>query len=160
VEPLTADEIRQANPEIVGAHWDGFGKFEDLTDKHKWQYINDLNDDLTIPLKVSRLTCHLYQRSADVFLGVPFNIASYGLLLLMIAQVTNTVAHELVWTGGDCHLYSNHMEQVNELLSREPLPLCKLHLNPAITNIFDFTYADITVSDYQHHPAIKAPVAV
>ena len=155
VEPLYADEIK----ELVG-----FAKFPHSIDydgdpavsRHdivrRWARENDY--------PTQRLTCHLYQRSADVFLGVPFNIASYGLLLLMIAQVTNTVAHELVWTGGDCHLYSNHKEQVDELLSREPLPLCKLHLNPAITNIFDFTYDDITVSDYQHHPAIKAPVAV
>lgn len=119
---------------------------------------NEYLDAHDIPRRA--LTCQLYCRSQDIFLGTPFNIASYALLLSMIAQVTNTVADELIWIGGDCHLYSNHMEQVDELLSREPLSLCTLHLNPAITNIFDFTYDDITVSDYQHHPAIKAPVAV
>lgn len=107
-----------------------------------------------------KLSCQLYQRSADIFLGVPFNIASYALLTHMIAQVCGLGVGDFVWTGGDCHLYSNHIEQARLQLSRDPLPLAKLRLNPAIQNIFDFSYEDILLEDYQHHPAIKAEVAV
>ncbi len=107
-----------------------------------------------------KLSCQLYQRSADIFLGVPFNIASYALLTHLIAQVTDLDVGEFIWTGGDSHLYSNHFEQTELQLSREPLPLPKLVLNPAIKDIFAFEYADITLDNYQHHPAIKAPVAV
>lgn len=107
-----------------------------------------------------RLSCQLYQRSADIFLGVPFNIASYALLTLMIAQVTNHAPGEFIWTGGDCHLYANHLEQADLQLSREPLPLPKLLLAPHVQDIDDFVYDDFTLLDYQHHPAIKAPVAV
>ncbi|MUG32567.1 thymidylate synthase [Psychrobacter sanguinis] len=107
-----------------------------------------------------KLSCQLYQRSADLFLGVPFNIASYSLLTHMIAQVCDLEVGEFIWTGGDCHLYQNHIEQVNEQLSREAYELPKLWLNPEIKDIFDFTFDDIRVEGYQSHPAIKAPVAV
>lgn len=107
-----------------------------------------------------KLSCQLYQRSADVFLGVPFNIASYALLTHMIAQVCDLGVGEFIWTGGDTHLYSNHFEQAKLQLSREPLPLCTLKLNPEIKDIFDFGFDDIVIENYQSHPAIKAAVAV
>ncbi|MBI2779308.1 MAG: thymidylate synthase [Gammaproteobacteria bacterium] len=107
-----------------------------------------------------RLSCQLYQRSADIFLGVPFNIASYALLTLMVAQVTGLQPGEFIWTGGDCHLYSNHLEQVDLQLAREPYPLPQMKLNPEVTSIFDFKYEDFELTGYQSHPAIKAPVAV
>jgi thymidylate synthase len=107
-----------------------------------------------------KLSCQLYQRSADVFLGVPFNIASYALLTQMVAQVCGLGLGEFIWTGGDTHIYSNHLEQVKEQLSRTFYPLPQLKLNPEITDIFSFTYQDIELVNYQSHPAIKAPVAV
>lgn len=109
-----------------------------------------------------KLSCQLYQRSADLFLGVPFNIASYALLTHMIAQVTDLGVGEFVWTGGDCHIYNNHLAQVNEQLSRERemYPLPQLQLNPSIDNIFAFKFDDITIQNYQSHPTIKAEVAV
>ncbi|MBA2492029.1 MAG: thymidylate synthase [Gammaproteobacteria bacterium] len=106
------------------------------------------------------LSCQLYQRSADVFLGVPFNIASYALLLLMMAQVTKLVPGEFVHTFGDVHLYLNHIEQAELQLTRAPYPLPRMRLNPEITSIFDFNYDDFELTDYQAHPHIKAPVAV
>ncbi|MGY2132469.1 thymidylate synthase [Hymenobacter sp. HD11105] len=107
-----------------------------------------------------KLSCQLYQRSADVFLGVPFNIASYAMLTLMMAQVTDLEPGEFIWTGGDTHLYSNHLEQARLQLTREPRPLPQLRLNPAVTDIFGFQYEDFTLENYEPHPAIKAPVAV
>ncbi|MEN9497986.1 MAG: hypothetical protein RL750_885 [Bacteroidota bacterium] len=107
-----------------------------------------------------KLSCQLYQRSADVFLGVPFNIASYALLTLMIAQVCGLKPGDFVHTFGDAHIYTNHFEQVNTQLSRAPFPLPTMRLNPAVADIFSFSFDDFTLENYQCHPGIKAPVAV
>ncbi|EHQ51554.1 Thymidylate synthase [Ectothiorhodospira sp. PHS-1] len=107
-----------------------------------------------------RLSCQLYQRSADIFLGVPFNIASYALLTLMVAQVTDLEPGEFIHTFGDVHLYLNHLDQAREQLAREPYPLPRMVLNPAVKSLFDFRYEDFTLLDYQAHPHIKAPVSV
>ncbi len=107
-----------------------------------------------------KLSLQLYQRSADIFLGVPFNIASYALLLMMTAQVTNLQAGEFIHTLGDAHIYSNHLEQVKLQLTREPRPLPKMKINPEVKNIFDFQYSDFELIDYNPHPAIKGEVAV
>ncbi len=107
-----------------------------------------------------KLSCQLYQRSADVFLGVPFNIASYALLTMMVAQVCDLRPGEFIWTGGDTHLYLNHLEQVELQLSREVRPLPTMRINPAVKDIFGFAYDDFKLEDYNPHPAIKAPVAV
>lgn len=106
-----------------------------------------------------RLSCQLYQRSADLFLGVPFNIASYALLTVMVAQQAGLTPGDFVWTGGDCHIYDNHHEQVTEQLTRTPYPFPVLELGPA-ASLFDYRYEDVQVHDYRHHPGIKAPVAV
>ncbi len=107
-----------------------------------------------------KLSCQLYQRSADIFLGVPFNIASYALLTHMLAQQCDLDVGDFVWTGGDCHIYSNHTEQVELQLSRTPHPYPLLHIKRKPASIFDYEYEDFEVLEYQHHPAIKAPVAV
>jgi thymidylate synthase len=114
----------------------------------------------TTPGGKGKLSCQLYQRSADIFLGVPFNIASYALLTHMVAQQCDLDVGDFIWTGGDCHLYSNHFEQVQMQLSREPLPYPTLRLSRRPASIFDYAFEDFEVVDYQHHPAIKAPVAV
>ena len=114
----------------------------------------------TTPGGKGKLSCQLYQRSADIFLGVPFNIASYALLTHMVAQQCDLDVGDFIWTGGDCHLYSNHFEQVQLQLSREPLPYPTLRLLRRPASIFDYALEDFEVVDYQHHPAIKAPVAV
>ena len=106
-----------------------------------------------------RLDCQLYQRSCDMFLGVPFNIASYSLLTLMIAQQSGLQPGEFVWTGGDCHVYDNHIDQVLEQLSRDPYPYPHIRINKA-ASLFDYDYSDFEIVDYRHHPTIKAPVAV
>lgn len=126
-------------------------------------------DDMALPpchamfqffVQDGELSCQLYQRSADLFLGVPFNIASYALLTMMVAQVTGLKPGTFVHTFGDLHLYSNHLEQARLQLTREPRALPQMQLNPAITSIHDFTYADFTLVGYDPHPAISAPIAV
>ncbi len=107
-----------------------------------------------------RLSLQLYQRSADIFLGVPFNIASYALLLMMVAQVSGLRPGEFIHTLGDAHLYSNHLEQVETQLARDPLPLPRMRLNPGVDDLFDFRYEDFELRNYRFHPHIKAPVAV
>jgi len=107
-----------------------------------------------------KLSCQLYQRSADIFLGVPFNIASYALLTMMVAQVTGLKPGEFIHTLGDAHLYLNHLDQAREQLTRKPYPLPTMRLNPAVTDIFGFRYEDFTLENYQAHPSIKAAIAV
>ena len=106
-----------------------------------------------------KLSCQLYQRSCDMFLGVPFNIASYSLLTLMMAQQTGLEPGEFVWTGGDCHVYDNHIDQVLEQLSRTPYSYPQIRIRKA-DSLFDYDYSDFEIVNYQHHPTIKAPVAV
>jgi thymidylate synthase len=114
----------------------------------------------TEPGGKGKLSCQLYQRSADIFLGVPFNIASYALLTHMLAQQCDLDVGDFIWTGGDCHIYSNHTEQVELQLSREPKPYPVLNIKRKPASIFDYEFEDFEVLEYEHHPAIKAPVAV
>jgi thymidylate synthase len=106
------------------------------------------------------LSCQLYQRSADIFLGVPFNIASYALLTHMVAQQCDLQVGEFIWSGGDCHLYLNHLNQADEQLKREPLPVPKLNIKRRPASIFEYEYEDFEILNYEAHPAIKAPIAV
>jgi thymidylate synthase len=130
--------------------------------------VGELGDMALMPCHVlfqfyvanGRLSCQLYQRSADVFLGVPFNIASYALLTLMVAQVCGLKPGEFIHSFGDVHLYNNHIDQARLQLTREPFPLPQMKLNPDINEITDFSFSDFTLENYQSHPAIKAPVAV
>jgi len=112
------------------------------------------------PGERARLSCQLYQRSADLFLGVPFNIASYALLTHMVAQQCDLDVGDFVWTGGDCHIYDNHEEQVRTQLARAPYPLPQLGIRRRPATLFDYAFEDFEIQNYQHHPAIKAPVAV
>ncbi|SFK96886.1 thymidylate synthase [Nitrosomonas aestuarii] len=131
-------------------------------------HVSDLNEMVLPPchamfqfyVAAGKLSCQLYQRSADVFLGVPFNIASYALLTMMVAQVCDLQAGEFVHTLGDAHLYLNHIQQAQTQLSREPRELPVMQLNPAVTDIFNFRYEDFTLKGYHPYPAIKAPIAV
>lgn len=122
------------------------------------KYLPPEKEDEYLPTR--KLSCQLYQRSCDTFLGVPFNIASYALLTMMVAQCVNMVPGEFIWTGGDTHIYSNHFEQVREQLSREPFSLPKMKINPDVKDIFSFKYEDFTLENYQCHPRIKAPISV
>tara|TARA_A100000164_G_scaffold378584_1_gene420562 strand:+ start:708 stop:1502 length:795 start_codon:yes stop_codon:yes gene_type:complete len=130
--------------------------------------VGELNDMALMPchaffqfyVNEGRLSCNLYQRSADAFLGVPFNISSYSLLTCMVAHVCDLEPGEFIWTGGDCHLYMNHLEQARLQISREPLDLPTLVLDPDITEIDQFKYENITIEGYQHHPHISAPISV
>jgi thymidylate synthase len=114
----------------------------------------------TNPDEKAKLSCQLYQRSADIFLGVPFNIASYALLTHMVAQQCELAVGDFIWTGGDCHIYSNHHEQVALQLGRAPMAYPTLNIKRRPTSIFDYEYEDFEVLGYEHHPAIKAPVAI
>jgi thymidylate synthase len=147
---------QELTPEERAKHYFKLNPEEDINDYYS--LYNGKLDRCNIPQR--KLSCQLYQRSADVFLGVPFNIASYGLLVEMMAQVTNMIPGEFIWTGGDVHLYTNHSTQAAIQLDREPRALPTLKLTPTITNIFDFKYEDITIEGYDPHPGIKAPVAV
>ena len=130
--------------------------------------VGDLQDMALMPCHAffqfyvndGRLSCNLYQRSADVFLGVPFNISSYSLLTCMIAQVCDLDPGEFIWTGGDCHLYLNHLDQARLQVSREPLKLPMLNLDPSIKSIDDFRFEHISIDGYEHHPHISAPISV
>lgn len=147
--PLTFKERFDALFEIDRGAWKALNE--------KMEGVVDLLNDYKVPKYA--LSCQLYQRSADCFLGVPFNIASYALLTHMIAQQCNMVAGDLVWTGGDCHLYSNHFEQADLQLTREPNALPKLQLNKR-ESIFDYQFEDVVIEEYHSHEAIRAPVAV
>lgn len=181
-----ADENGELGP-IYGAQWRSWPTMDGRTIDQISQLIHDIKtnpnsrrlivsawnvgeiDNMALPpchaffqfyVANGELSCQLYQRSADIFLGVPFNIASYALLTMMIAQVTNLKPGDFVHTLGDAHLYRNHLEQTDTQLARAPYPLPQLQLNPAIDSIFDFSYDDFQLVGYQSHPAIKAPVAV
>jgi thymidylate synthase len=181
-----ADEHGELGP-VYGKQWRSWeGKDGAVTDQVKWLVdeirrnpdsrrliisawnVSDLPRMALMPCHTlfqfyvanGKLSCQLYQRSADVFLGVPFNIASYALLTLMVAQVCGLQPGDFVHTFGDVHIYNNHLEQVRLQLGREPFPLPTMTLNPEVKDIFGFRFEDFTLNDYQFHPAIKAPVAV
>jgi len=163
-------------PTPDGGHIDQIGKLVDMIKKNpdsRRLIVSAWNvgfvDQMALPpchclfqfyVADGKLSCQLYQRSADIFLGVPFNIASYALLTLMIAQVTGLKPGEFIHTLGDAHLYTNHLEQAREQLTRKPFPLPEMHLNPHVTNLFDFKFEDFELVGYEAHPHIKAAVAV
>lgn len=149
--PLTSYERKQMLDKKLEC---GEARFWNSDEEHFDEYL----DKMGIPSR--RLSCQLYQRSMDVFLGCPFNIASYALLTMMIAQVVNMVPGEFIHTSGDTHLYANHLEQADLQLTREPLPLPTMRLNPKVTSIFDFTFEDFELVGYESHPHIAAPIAV
>jgi len=134
---------------------------EELTNDERVLYASqhqlEVGDALNVPAR--RLSCQLYQRSADLFLGVPFNIASYALLTMMIAQQVGMAPGDFIWTGGDCHIYKNHFDQVQLQLARQPYPMPKMEIEKA-PSIFDYKYEDFKLSDYRHHEAIKAEISV
>jgi thymidylate synthase len=161
-----------ANGEIIDQVSDAIKQIKNNPDSRRiivsaWN-VSDLSKMALMPCHTlfqfyvadGKLSCQLYQRSADVFLGVPFNIASYALLTMMMAQVCDLEAGDFIHTFGDVHIYNNHLEQVKLQLSRKPYPLPRMKLNPSVKNIFDFKFEDFTLENYQYHPAIKAPVAV
>lgn len=148
------ERVEVARETLSKEEFSEYGNLSPFTTPIITYWLNQHN----IPTRTVSL--QLYQRSCDTFLGLPFNIASYSLLLMMVAQEVNMVPEEFVWTGGDVHLYDNHKEQVEELLTREPKPLPTVKLNPEVKSVFDFTYDDIELIGYDPHPPIKAPVAV
>lgn len=158
---------RQERERIIQPGWDGcYTEYstwlcdldEDIQGEELGKLIDAKLDELGVPKR--RLSCQLYQRSADIGLGVPFNIASYALLTMMVAQVTNMVPGEFIWTGGDCHIYKNHLEGIDLQLTREPHPLPKMKINPEVKDIFSFTYGDFDLVGYTSDPHISLPVAV
>lgn len=175
----TRKQSQQDNQPVNGYHTDGFDQISWLIHEIKTNpnsrrlIVTGWNpheaNQVALPpchtlfqffVSQGKLSCQLYQRSADFFLGVPFNIASYALLTHMMAQVCNLQVGDFVWTGGDCHLYDNHRQQANLQLSRTPYDLPKLRLNTAVEDLFTFDLSDIRIENYQHHAGIKAPVAV
>ena len=157
VQDLTFDERLRYSPPAL------FDNTEGRWTPEEWSLGNDGHVGSHLDLhKVPRrgLSCQLYQRSADIFLGVPFNIASYALLTMMVAQVCGYTPLEFIWTGGDCHLYLNHIEQAKLQLGREPRLIPKMIINPEVRDIFKFTYEDFTLEGYDPHPHIKAEVSV
>lgn len=143
------------------SRWKTAERLGHCMDEHRGKDHRDvikIMDSLGVPSR--KLSCKLTQRSADSFLGVPYNIASYSLLTMMVAQVTNHTPGEFIWSGGDCHIYSNHVNQVDELLTRETHDLPTMTLNPNVRDIFDFKYEDFTLSNYKSNPHIPAPIAV
>ena len=157
IEPISMDEFLAASSAATPSPIDGYA-YGDLNHVYGYQWRSWPKPDGS-SIDQIRLSCQLYQRSADTFLGVPFNIASYALLTMMIAQECGLEAGEFVHTLGDTHLYLNHMEQVVEQLSREPRALPRMRLNPDVKSVFDFRYEDFTLEDYNPYPAIKAPMS-
>ncbi|MBT4446364.1 thymidylate synthase [archaeon] len=180
-DPIFAERFGDVGP-VYGKQWRDFNGIDQLKNVVE-QIKNDPNSRRMIvcawnPSQISsmllppchclfqfnvangKLSCQLYQRSCDVFLGVPFNIASYALLTMMVARATGLEPGDFVWTGGDVHLYLNHLDQVQEQLGRHPRQLPKLLMNPSKTDLFNFTFDDIKLEDYEPHPAIKAPISV
>ena len=185
-EQVIADTRRWLERAVIGLNLCPFAKAVHVKDQIRW-VVDEIRrnpdsrrlvvsawnpadvDDMALPpchclfqffVADGKLSCQLYQRSADIFLGVPFNIASYALLTHMVAQQCDLDVGDFIWTGGDCHIYSNHHEQVELQLSRQPYPYPTLHIKRRPDSIFDYEFEDFEVRDYQCHNAIKAPVAV